>query len=190
MSSNYYWVCKNLLSPSEVDSLFSYAVQLKQDDEFRKAKIGKAKLAKVKENVRGDFICWVNNWDVSELEPIQSLMEEILQLGKQLYLPLKRYETHLTHYPPGTRYARHIDRHKKNPSRLLSAVIYLSSWSKGDGGELIIYDENLAPVKVAPEAGTIVVFDSDLEHEVALTHKDRWSVTSWFRDDIEAAIAF
>ena len=74
---------------------------------------------------------------------------------------------------------------------MLSVVVYLNdNWSDDDGGELILYDNQLLAssdtdtriVIVTPNLGTIVVFLSEeFPHEVLPAKGDRYSIAGWFR---------
>lgn len=96
-------------------------------------------------------------------------------------------------YEPGGRYARHRDRGPRN-GRAVTAILYLNpgDWTEGDGGCLVVDEtsRNAAPpaaraaraVAVAPLGGRLVLFPSDLEHEVRPAARRRAALTLWFTD--------
>jgi len=64
-------------------------------------------------------------------------------------------------------------------------VCYLNQyWMPDDCGELLIYspyDDTLMET-VPPDLATMVIFLSDVfPHEVAVTHRKRYSIAGWFR---------
>jgi len=156
---------------------------------FRPAMVGKGLRKKAVESIRGDEIYWIDHWDQSPYHLVRPTIDAImLQSRRDLFLPVKRFEGHFVRYPEGAFYKKHYDRHRGNPSRLLSSVIYLGDWMHGDGGELMLYRKGAAPVTIEPKPGRMVVFDSSIQHEVLLTACIRWSLTGWFRDDIDPVV--
>jgi SM-20-related protein len=97
-------------------------------------------------------------------------------------LGLKDFECHFAIYPENTFYKKHIDRFQQNAHRVLSFVLYLNeNWQKGDGGELGIYPDKEEHI-VEPVAGRLILFRSEILHEVLLSHKERISLTGWMLD--------
>jgi SM-20-related protein len=83
-------------------------------------------------------------------------------------------------------YQRHVDRHKENNARVVSAVCYLNQdWPIEAGGELKLYDSNnQLLLTLPPIGGTLVLFMSaDMPHEVLAAHRSRYSIAGWFRQD-------
>ena len=61
-------------------------------------------------------------------------------------------------------------------------MLYLNEdWKESDGGHLIGYDQDKVIFRVKPELGQMILFRSDLEHEVMPTQRGRFSLTGWFR---------
>jgi len=107
------------------------------------------------------------------------------QLNRRLFLGLKDFETHFTHYPKGTFYKRHSDRFQANSHRVLSFVCYLNNnWLPEDGGQLLLFKDGNTTV-IDPIEGRIAIFQSQIEHEVLLTYNDRYSITGWMLDQME-----
>jgi SM-20-related protein len=56
------------------------------------------------------------------------------------------------------------------------------NWKPENGGELKLYLENGEELTIEPRAGTLVVFESHMEHEVLMSHADRYSITGWLKN--------
>ena len=96
-------------------------------------------------------------------------------------------------YPSGGYYRRHIDSDANTPQALrkYSYLVYCNEeWQESDGGCLRIHTDGggeEAPfgampsfIDVEPRAGTLVLFRSDLPHEVLDTSAPRLAVAGWF----------
>lgn len=176
---------KNFLTKPEAQKLLAWARELEQGGQFKPAAIGKNELKQQNSEVRSDEICWLDRTDREESEMVFQIFSDLMLMGKrELLLPIKRFECHFAKYETGNRYLPHRDRHKKNPSRLLTCVLYLNDLSDEDGGTLVIYGNDGEKALVQPEAGTLVFFDSHLLHEVKPAFQPRWSLTGWMRDDL------
>lgn len=155
-----------------------------RQDEFRSAQVGRGFHKREIKEIRRDHIYWIDHWNTPELELIQSKLSNLALAFKKQMLPIKRFESHLALYRPGDFYIRHRDQHKTSPHRLITAVMYLSRWEKKNEGELVIYLDTENKKIVEPQKGRLVLFESQLEHEVLTTESERWSLTTWFRDDL------
>jgi SM-20-related protein len=166
--------------------LFCYAQEVHRHGQFHLARVGQGAKKTRRQSIRSDEIAWVQDWSSPSLQPAFKLLENIqAELRSFLFLPIKRYESHFAHYPKGSFYKRHRDQHRLNPSRLISCVLYLSPWCQQNKGELVLYQSGES-LRVEPKQGQMILFRSELEHEVLLTHAPRWTLTTWFRDDIIA----
>jgi SM-20-related protein len=161
-------------------------------DAFRKAEIGNLGKEQVDRSVRGDYILWI---EPDHARPAThnylSLLHELREyLNKTLYLGLRDLELHFAVYPPGARYAKHRDQFQGTQYRRVSIVLYLNAdWQPGDGGELRLFDTRGQAHLIAPKGGRLVLFLSELEHEVRVTQITRKSLTGWMRD-LPAGINF
>ncbi|HYC84495.1 MAG TPA: 2OG-Fe(II) oxygenase, partial [Chryseosolibacter sp.] len=139
----------------------------------------------INEGIRGDYIRWIDkNSAPAALRPYLTRLDEMIQyLNQTLYLSLKDYEIHMTIYPAGSFYQRHLDQFKKDDHRKLSVICYLNEgWTDDDGGQLRMYLPH-GPMDLLPEAGRLVCFRSDqIEHEVLVSKRDRLSLTGWILD--------
>jgi SM-20-related protein len=180
-----YAIIDHFLSKEEVSSI------LELDDlrncllRFKKAGIGQHQDKQINETIRGDYINWIdrNNCSPSILVYLKRLDKLITHVRETLYLSLKDYEVHLTIYPIGSYYKRHLDQFKKDDHRRLSVICYLNeNWKQEEGGQLRIFLDD-SYMDVLPEAGRLVCFRSDLlEHEVLQATRERLSITGWILD--------
>lgn len=184
--SKGYAVVDDLLPEAELQLIKKRFEELQQEDEFLKAGIGKQIHFTIDNTVRGDFIRWIDTSD--ESAPVYKLYEYINELVTNLnrtcFLGIKDYETHYAFYPKGKGYLMHRDRFKTNPHRIVSFVFYLNeNWQQGDGGELILFNEEKEPIKtISPKSNRLAVFLSETLHEVKNCNTERRSITGWLLD--------
>lgn len=100
-----------------------------------------------------------------------------------MFLSLKDFEIHMTVYPVGAFYKRHLDQFKKEGHRKISVICYLNEeWKEEHGGQLRMYVPE-GSLDVLPVSGRLVCFRSDLlEHEVLSATRQRMSLTGWMLD--------
>lgn len=178
----YIYIEDDFLEASTCEALIQFGNHRKEN--FRPAKVGKGGLKKLKKSIRNDKIFWIDDWSPSPFIDVQKKLTLLQQALRREMLPIKRFESHLTFYKPGGFYVRHKDRHQLSPHRLMTAVIYLTPWKPENSGELIVYRNPEDPIAIQPIQGRLALFESHLEHEVVKTHGTRWSLTTWFRDDL------
>lgn len=176
-------VIDNVLSQKEYSELKERFLELKQEDEFRKAGVGKQLNYTIDSEIRGDYIRWIDNTDQQApsyflLKLIEALIPHLNHL---CFLGIKDYETHYAYYPKGKGYEKHRDRFKNNPHRIISFVYYLNEqWKQGNGGELVLYNEDLSIKQVIePIANRLALFTSETIHEVLNCNTERQSITGW-----------
>jgi SM-20-related protein len=175
------------LADGRVAELLNLARERWTLGKLHKAGIGRGAARDVRPDIRGDHVLWLDECDVpairsfndQELEPLR------LALNAAGYLGLHEFEGHFAVYPPGTGYARHLDRFRDDDARVVSLVLYLNQdWQESDGGELRLYpgDKESEPITVLPAGGTLVGFlSAEMAHEVLPSRRDRFSLTGWFR---------
>jgi SM-20-related protein len=151
--------------------------------ELDPARIGTGQARQLRRDLRGDSIGWLRPpWQAAEAALLDRL--ELLRVGlnRELLLGLFEIEAHYAHYPPGARYARHVDRPQRSDDRVLTFVLYLNeNWAAEAGGALRLYEEGRAR-DILPVGGRLVLFlAEEREHEVLPASRDRLSVTGWFR---------
>ncbi len=136
--------------------------------------------------LRNDFVSWIN-FDtqlVTEIKLIQALTDLQFALKNYFRLSLDHFELHYAKYPIGHFYKKHSDQKANDNKRLFSFVIYLNTdWQTQDGGELCGYKKKSTEeiFRIPPAIGTMIVFKSELEHEVFTTRRDRYSIAGWIR---------
>lgn len=179
-------MCPGFLDRQSLAQLAAEAAQLWRDGEFRHARIGIGAARQLRPEIRSDRVMWLDPSQASPaLADYFSRLEQLrLALNETLFLGLFGFEAHLTVYPAGSFYRRHLDQFRGAAHRIVSCIRYLNDdWSAGDGGQLRLYlPDNGEPVGVLPEGGKLVVFLSDsMEHEVLPASRERFSLTGWLR---------
>jgi SM-20-related protein len=179
---------EEFLPATELVALAQEARQLWQQGDFKAAGIGRGSGFRIRPEIRGDSILWLEQ---DRLTPAQmkywSEIEKLRQrLNQELFLGLREFEAHYAVYPPGACYRKHLDRFSTSDERAISCSLYLNfGWERQDRGQLRLYlrqDDPDAVVEISPQAGTFVIFRSDtIYHEVLPTSKERFSLTGWFK---------
>jgi SM-20-related protein len=182
-----YAVIDNFLEPEEVKAILGLEAFHDATASFKKAGIGKNQDLQINEAIRGDYIQWVDRNTAPAavkvyLDKLQALIQAV---NRGLFLSLKDYEVHMTVYPPGSFYKRHLDQFKKDDHRKLSVICYLNEdWHMEHGGQLRMHLPNEI-VDFLPLAGRLVCFRSDqIEHEVIAGTRERRSLTGWMLDQV------
>lgn len=149
---------------------------------FDQAGIGALNQHIIKKTIRGDKTYWLNKERDTALSDLWELLSETKNtLNRYCYLSLSGEEFHLTHYPSGGYYLRHLDQFEGRNNRMISMIIYLNeNWETKNGGQLEILDKNKKLQLVDPIAKRCVLFKSDkVPHAVLKSYKDRYSLTGW-----------
>lgn len=138
-----------------------------------------------KDEIRSDMTSWLqeNSNDPTEVKLFSFLNKIKNELSEFFRFPLSQIECHYAIYEPGTKYDRHSDQTKENNKRFFSFVIYLNEkWQSHQGGQLIGYAADGSILfQTEPMMGQMIIFKSELQHEVLPAQRQRWSVTGWFR---------
>lgn len=181
-------VTKDFVSPAETRGLAAECMRCWAQGQFRHARIGHGRTLQLRPDIRNDHVHWLDPDHASRLQRCYFRHMERLRLAinQRLLLGLFEFEGHLTVYPPGARYQRHLDQFAGTRQRRVSCILYLNEdWTAADGGALRLY---LDPANddirqdVTPVGGTLVTFLSDrFEHEVLPAGRERISLTGWFR---------
>jgi len=178
-------IVDNFLSAQEVDSILGLNDFKNALLQFKKAGIGKQEGKQINEGIRGDYIHWIDRTrSAAPLALYLKRLEDLVQyINRNLFLSLKDYEVHMTIYPIGSFYRRHLDQFKKDDHRKLSVIFYLNkNWEESHGGQLRMHLPEGAK-DVFPMAGRLVCFRSDqIEHEVLPATRERLSLTGWMLD--------
>ena len=183
MVAQRHCVVPGLFAPELMSALHSELLEHVHRDGLQEAKVGQGEQLLRMESIRGDEIRWLNGETPAQATFLAIMEEYRLMLNRQLFLGLVELEAHFAHYPPGTGYVTHLDSFENNNQRRITIVVYLNpAWDETDGGELQIMDDGEVRLSVAPLSGTLVTFVSEeVEHQVATTQRDRYSIAGWFR---------
>lgn len=134
--------------------------------------------------IRSDHILWL-----SDAQPLaQQHISNLLALGqvfnRAFFMGINIVEGHFARYACGEAYALHRDNPQQKNHRVVSTVFYMhEAWQKDWGGELRLQDKHGIWHIIVPEPNKMVVFDSDLLHEVLTSKQQRLSITAWLRND-------
>jgi len=96
---------------------------------------------------------------------------------------------HLMRYPAGTKFMRHADETPflEEPTRnSISFLLYLTpdDWGEEHGGTLRVFEgeDGTLARHIMPTGGTLVIYDSTVEHEVLPTFRERHLLSGRFRE--------
>jgi len=185
LANHGYAVIDHFLNEKEVKSILQLPEFHKGLAAFKKAGIGQSISKQINESVRGDYIQWIDRMTAPNalLTYLSRIDDLILFLNQSLFLSLKDFEMHMTVYPAGSFYKRHLDQFKTNDHRKLSVICYLNeNWEDEHGGQLRMHLQNEFK-DISPLAGRLVCFRSDqVEHEVLPATRERLSLTGWMLD--------
>lgn len=190
LAARGYAIADQFLSQIEVRAILSLENFQAGTALFRKAGIGKHQQHQINESIRGDYIQWLDKSTApASVSVYLSKIDQLTQyLSQTLFLSLKDHEIHMTIYPVGTFYKRHLDQFRKDDHRKLSIICYLNEdWKEEQGGQLRLYlpasgeasantPAEASALDIFPIAGRLVCFRSDLlEHEVLPATRQRLS---------------
>lgn len=186
LAEHGYAVEDQFLSQPEVEEILK-AGGFQASPDFKKAGIGSKHSLQIQEGIRGDYIKWLDKADSTEAINVYLIrLQELVQyLNRALFLSLKDFEVHMTVYPEGSFYKRHLDQFKKDDHRKLSVILYLNpDWKEDQGGQLRMYLPHRTK-DFLPIAGRLIIFRSDeIEHEVLPATRERLSITGWILDQL------
>lgn len=180
-----YHLIDNFLDLASYQQLQNKAQEMRRQGLFKSAKIGLKNQAQRHDTIRGDAICWVDEDQAdASLQAYLKKMQQLAELLNQsLFLSLIELESHFAIYPPGTFYKKHIDQFATTKDRKISCVYYLNNdWQEDLGGQLKLYNQTDELIEsITPKGNRFICFNSELPHEVALTHQTRYSITGWMK---------
>lgn len=135
-------------------------------------------------DIRGDKIRWITENFFAGYYYLQSINALAALFNRSLFAGIRHSEAHYACYPVGFGYQWHSDNPAGRDERVISAVFYLNDeWTLNDGGALEIVDKQGVHHNVMPAANRLVIFDSDLPHQVQIAHRQRYSIATWMRRD-------
>ena len=181
---NGFAIADDFLPVDLVTALRQRIFHLFYTGQMKPAGIGRENQFQKNEEIRRDLISWIEPSVAVGIEKefLQLIQSFVDYLNQTCYTGLNGFEFHYAFYDTGSFYKRHIDQFKSNSGRKYSVVIYLNeNWKEEDGGQLVLYKDGNA-IKISPDAGRIVFFESDkIEHEVLQANRPRMSVTGWLK---------
>ena len=135
-------------------------------------------------NIRGDRIRWITENFFAGYYYLQSINALAVLFNRSLFAGIRHSEAHYACYPVGFGYQWHSDNPAGRDERVISAVFYLNDeWATSDGGALEVVDKHGLHHNVMPVANRLIIFDSDLQHQVQIAHRQRYSIATWMRRD-------
>ena len=135
-------------------------------------------------DIRGDKIRWITKDFFAGFYYLYSINALAALFNQSLFAGIRHSEAHYACYPVGFGYQWHSDNPVGRDERVISAVFYLNDdWTANDGGALEIIDKHGVHHNVMPAANRLVIFDSDLQHQVQIAHRQRYSIATWMRRD-------
>ncbi|WP_456451822.1 2OG-Fe(II) oxygenase [Hydrogenimonas sp.] len=182
-----YAVVEGFLEEPLRQALYDEAMARYDEGRMRAAAVGTADEKRRIEEVRGDYIQWLEGDTEAQRDFLARIEAYRLALNRRFFLGINGYEAHFAYYPEGRRYQKHWDNFKGRNQRIVTTVCYLNpEWRSEWGGELLVYDAHGERVveKVLPTPGTLVTFmTEEVPHEVAPTKRARLSIAGWLRRD-------
>ena len=174
----------SFLSEKLSNGLHQNILQLQTDNLMTAAGTGNEQVRNVSDKMRGDTIYWMDKThdNIFEQEFLHHIEDFIVHLNRTCYTGINDFEFHYAVYEEGCFYKKHKDQFKNDSNRKFSLINYLNKdWLDKDGGQLLVYPEE-GMQKIQPHAQTAVFFKSEeMEHEVALAHRSRMSITGWLK---------
>lgn len=135
-------------------------------------------------NIRGDSIRWIDHDCPAGLAYLDSINELGAYFNRTLYTGIRSSEAHYACYPAGFGYQWHSDNPVGRDERVISAVFYLNDdWREQDGGQITVINKLGDTVQLLPKLNRLIIFDSNLRHQVEITHRRRFSIATWLRRD-------
>lgn len=157
--------------------------EVHQHTELKAAGVGRAQLHQQNQQIRRDQTQWLDGSTAPQRAYLAIMADISLQMNRRCFLGLTHHECHFARYQAGDFYQKHRDAFAGRSNRILTSVLYLNTVNHG--GELAIYNDDETPlIQVQPQAGTLVLFESErFPHEVLPTQQLRYSIAGWFRND-------
>ena len=169
---NSYAYCEKLFTKEECEKIIKIAKQR-----------GLVKgTTKGKSDVRESKVCWL--YPSKDLEfAYRKITDVVLDLNKKFFqfdvFGLNEGLQFTNYKAPSDKYGKHIDRAYDFLVRKLSLSIQLTDPNEYEGGELIIYEDDIG-LEMKKEQGTLVMFPSWMLHEVKpVTKGERNSLVAW-----------
>ena len=132
--------------------------------------------------IRSDHILWIDEQLPIAQQHIENLKKLSDYLNQAFFIGIKEIEAHFACYNAGEFYKLHRDNPQQKNNRIFSTVFYLhANWQPEQGGELRLQDKEHQWHILQPLPNRMIIFQSDLLHEVLLSKQQRLSITAWLR---------
>lgn len=168
---------------TQTQALLQCAQARQARGDFAPARVGSRADAQRREDIRGDFTCWLREPLYPAERILLDRLEELrLELNREATLGLFELELHYARYLPGASYARHVDQPQGTTQRQVSLVLYLNAeWQPADGGVLRLHETDKRTFDIEPLGGRLVCFlTPGRVHEVLTARRERLSISGWF----------
>ena len=172
------------VASAQTQALLQCAQARQARGDFAPARVGSRADAQRREDIRGDYTCWLREPLYPAERSLLNQLEELrLELNREATLGLFELELHYARYPPGAGYAPHVDQPMGTTQRQVSLVLYLNTdWLPADGGVLRLHEMDHRDLDIEPVGGRLVCFlTPGRVHEVLTTRRERLSISGWFR---------
>ena len=111
----------------------------------------------------------------------KSFIYELVRTHYKNYVIEEAEDLQFATYNKGDFYGPHFDADETN-GRILSVSVQLSKPSESEGGDLCVYGIGGAPTPLTNAQGSVIIFPSDMLHEVEpVTKGTRYSLVQWFK---------
>ena len=186
LAAQKFAILHDFFEPALLNLLHEEISTIDENNNLKKAGVGRNDDYIVAKEIRKDKIKWLNNNTPAQKILFEKLENIRIELNKSLMLGLFDFEAHYSVYQKGDFYKKHVDSFKGGKNRIISLVIYLNKeWQEEDGGILNIYQEmdDLNPsFSLLPKLENAILFLSEeVPHEVTISKKTRYSIATWFR---------
>jgi [Skp1-protein]-hydroxyproline N-acetylglucosaminyltransferase len=140
------------------------------------------------ESIRGDKIKWLTTTDNDVTDPLNApiqYMKSVLGSLQARIRPRREFFTkaiQIAHYASnGTQYTQHSDVSPLVPTRRLTFILYLREppHVSNPGGHLRLRTLMDTSIDIEPKMNRMVIFRSELLHQVLPAYFDRFAMTLW-----------
>jgi len=179
LAEHGWWLIQQALPDDLYQALYQESCQ---SQHYQSAGVAHGQLA---QHIRSDQTRWLDDDSQASAAYLVALQHLSYWLNQQLYLGVQRVEAHYARYEKGQHYAVHRDNVAGSTIRAISTVLYLNDlWQPDYGGALRIEDHHGQWQYISPEGNHLIIFDSQLRHEVQAAQHTRRSIAGWLRRDI------
>lgn len=133
--------------------------------------------------IRRDQIQWIeSNTEIPSEQSVLTLVNDLrTYLNRTCYTSLNSVEVQMAHYDTNSFYKPHRDQFHGCHDRQFTWILYLNpNWTETDGGQIKLYLPSQT-VEIEPIWGRMLLFRSDIIHEVLPTQTKRISISGWLR---------